>query len=385
MVGGIPIEFLLFALTLVGVAVLHDHALWVALAGLGAVLGWKLATQAGFAVAAHLAHEAPELLNLFGLLLGFALLARHFERSEIPDLLPRLLPRGWPGNFALLGAVFVMSAFLDNIAAAMIGGMVARHVYGGRVDIGFVAAIVAASNAGGAGSVLGDTTTTMLWIAGVSWRDVLYAYLAAVPALLFFGIAASLQQERTQAMTHELKAGARLRLPHLVATVLVLLGALAANVMFDFPAAGVWTAILICSSFATTDWLELREASRGAVFLLALVACASLMPVERLPPASMQTTLALGLVSAVFDNIPLTKLALEQGGYDWGALAYCVGFGGSMIWFGSSAGVAISGEFPQSKSVLAWVARGWHVIAGYFIGYASLMLLSGWQPHLLAR
>jgi len=43
----------------------------------------------------------------------------------------------------------------------------------------------------------------------------------------------------------------------------------------------------------------------------------------------------------VFDNIPLTRLALEQGGYDWAALAYAVGFGGSMLWFGSSAGVAV--------------------------------------------
>ena len=30
----------------------------------------------------------------------------------------------------------------------------------------------------------------------------------------------------------------------------------------------------------------------------------------------------LGFVSAVFDNIPLTKLCLDQGGYDWGVLAY---------------------------------------------------------------
>ena len=30
-------------------------------------------------------------------------------------------------------------------------------------------------------------------------------------------------------------------------------------------------------------------------------------------------------------------LALKQGGYDWGVLAYAVGFGGSMIWFGSSS------------------------------------------------
>jgi Na+/H+ antiporter NhaD/arsenite permease-like protein len=32
----------------------------------------------------------------------------------------------------------------------------------------YLTAVVAAANAGGAGSVIGDTTTTMIWIAGVS-------------------------------------------------------------------------------------------------------------------------------------------------------------------------------------------------------------------------
>lgn len=58
-----------------------------------------------------------------------------------------------------------------------------------------------------------------------------------------------------------------------------------------------------------------------------------MMPVQKLPDASRRVALGLGFVSAVFDNIPLTALALQQGGYDWGYLAYAVGFGGSMIWF----------------------------------------------------
>ena len=63
----------------------------------------------------------------------------------------------------------------------------------------------------------------------------------------------------------------------------------------------------------------------------------------------MANCAGLGFLSSVFDNIPLTALALKQGGYDWGFLAYTVGFGGSMIWFGSSAGVAISNMYPQAS------------------------------------
>src|SRR5258707_10574555 len=90
---------------------------------------------------------------------------------------------------------------------------------------------------------------------------------------------------------------------------------------------------------------------KGTVFLRALVTAASMMPVEKLPAAAWQTALGLGFVSAVFDNIPLTALALKQGGYDWGFLAFTVGFGGSMIWFGSSSGVALSNMYPEAKSV----------------------------------
>ena len=62
----------------------------------------------------------------------------------------------------------------------MIGGTIAMHVYKGDVSIGFLAAIVAASNAGGAGSVLGDTTTTMMWIDGVSPLVLTHALLFEV-------------------------------------------------------------------------------------------------------------------------------------------------------------------------------------------------------------
>ena len=82
--------------------------------------------------------------RLLGLLLGFAMLAKHFEESCIPALLPNYLPDDWKGGFVLLVMIFVLSSFLDNIAAAMIGGAVARTVFRGKVHIGYLAAIVAA-------------------------------------------------------------------------------------------------------------------------------------------------------------------------------------------------------------------------------------------------
>jgi Na+/H+ antiporter NhaD/arsenite permease-like protein len=114
------------------------------------------------------------------------------------------------------------------------------------------------------------------------------------------------------------------------------------------------------------------------VFLVALVAAASLMPVDTLPVPSWQSTFAIGVVAAAFDNIPLTALALQQGGYDWALLAYAVGLGGSSLWFGSSAGVALTSLFPEGRSSVRWLKEGWHVPLSYVIGFFVLLWVCGW-------
>ena len=396
-VAGIPVDFILFAVVLVTIALAHAHTLRIAVVGLAVITLYKLAFSpfhgvAGFAgLAHHLAGEWVLVANLFALLVGFALLARHFEESRIPLLLPRVMPDDWKGGFVLLAMVFVLSSFLDNIAAAMIGGAMAMSLYRGRVHVGFLAAIVAASNGGGSGSVVGDTTTTMMWIAGVKPLQVLEAYVAAVPALLFFGVFAARQQHALQPIVKDAPAGVRVDGSRVIAVVAILGAAIAANVVANLyfsawldrvPVIGlaVWLALLATATLARPDWSVVPAAVRGSVFLLSLVLAASMMPVEALPPATWPTTLGIGFLSAVFDNIPLTALALKQGGYDWGFLAYAVGFGGSMLWFGSSAGVALATMFPQARSARAWVGAGWHVAVAYVIGFAVLVAVLGWHP-----
>jgi len=396
--GGIPVEFLLFGATLVGVALFHHHTLKVALAGLGAITLWKLLFT-GFkegpglgGLAAHLGHEWVTLANLLCLLMGFALLSRHFEKTHIPVILPKFLPDDWKGAFAMLVLVFVLSSFLDNIAAALIGGAMAHQLFRAKVHVGFLAAIVAASNAGGAGSVVGDTTTTMLWISGVSPLDVAEAALPAAVALVVCGIPASIVQQRHSPILKDAHAHTHVDWRRAGIVALVLASAIGVNVgvnlgapelsdRFPFIGVAVWAALLVTVKVRRPDWEVLPETFKGSLFLLSLVTCASMMPVEKLPAASAPTTLALGFVSAVFDNIPLTALAIRQGGYDWGFLAYAVGFGGSMIWFGSSAGVALASLFPEARSVGAWLRHGWAVAVAYVVGFAVLWGALGWHPN----
>ncbi|MBP6763496.1 MAG: citrate transporter [Rubrivivax sp.] len=396
-IGPVPLEFIFFGCVLAGVALFHHYTLRVAVAGAVFISLYKIlfspfSTGAGLGgFVGHLGHEWVVLTNLLLLLLGFAVLADLFEKSEVPGLLPRVMPDDWKGGFVLLALIFVISSFLDNIAAAMIGGAVARSVFKGRVHIGYLAAIVAASNAGGAGSVVGDTTTTMMWIAGVHPLEVLEAFIASGVALLVFGIPASIQQHNHQPIQKDADEHVRVDWMRVFIVASILVSAIVVNVLintrfaavsdtFPFLGAAVWVAILATAALRKPTWSLLPGATKGSVFLLSLVLCASMMPVEKLPLASWQTALGLGFLSAVFDNIPLTALALKQGGYDWGFLAYAVGFGGSMLWFGSSAGVALSNLFPEARSVGQWLRHGWTIAVAYVVGFFVMLVMIGFHP-----
>src|SRR5674476_511306 len=308
-IGPVRVEFIIFGLILVGVALLHKQTFWVAVTGLTILLIFKFIFDPGFHFMEHvfgqntmfdqIMHknlrqgEWGIILNLMGLLLGFAILAKIFEESGLPEILPKFLPNDWRGPFLLLVFVCVISSFLDNIAAALIGGAIAIVVFKNRVHIGYIAAIVAASNAGGSGSVVGDTTTTMMWIDGVSAFNVLHAFIAAGIALLFFSWFASHQQDKYQRIQKDTSPNVKIDWHKIFNVGLILAGAIVSNILYDMPALGVWIAIIIGSFLKPVPWKEVPGAIKGTIFLLCLVFCASLMPVEELPNASWVTALAV--------------------------------------------------------------------------------------------
>jgi Na+/H+ antiporter NhaD/arsenite permease-like protein len=383
------VDYAIFALTLLGIAIFHHRALLIAVVGLAVAILLQIGlapsgVDAASGLVEHFVDEWVILANLFLLLLGFAVVSNQFERSSLPEAIPSRLPDGWTGGMVLLAFIFVLSAFLDNIAGAVIGGVVARHVFPRGVTVGFLASIVAAANAGGAGSVIGDTTTTMMWISGISPLEVLPAFIAATAAFAVFApFAAVAQQRKSPLVRHDLS---HLRVDRtrvgIVAFALATLVTVNVVANSSFPeheefapvlGMGLWIAILISTPLRAPDWSIMGETLKGSLFLVCLVALASLMPIDSLPAPSTATTFGLGVLSAVFDNIPLTALALNQGGYDWALLAYAVGFGGSMVWFGSSAGVALTNLFPEGRSVFAWLREAWYVPLSYVVGFFAML------------
>ena len=400
-IGPVPVEFILFAIVLAGVGIFHNQTFRIAVTGAIVIAAYKIFASpfhegAGFGgFVTHVEHEWVILVNLFLLLMGFALLARHFEESGVPAMLPRYLPNDWKGAWILLVAIAFISSFLDNIAAALIGGAVAHTVFKGRVHIGYIAGIVAASNAGGAFSVVGDTTTTMMWIAGVQPGEVFEALLASVVAVVFL-IPLAMTQQKYQPIEANPDKSAKIDWTRVAVVLSILALAIIVNIvanthfyeisnLFPFLGMAVWVAILATAGLRKPEWKLLPENLKGTIFLLSLVLCASMMPVEKLPTASWQTAFGLGFTSAVFDNIPLTALALTQGGYDWGFLAFAVGFGGSMIWFGSSAGVALSNMYPEAKNTKNYLRHGYWVTIAYVVAFFVLLGMRGFHPGSVPR
>jgi Na+/H+ antiporter NhaD/arsenite permease-like protein len=96
--------------------------------------------------------------------------------------------------------------------------------------------------------------------------------------------------------------------------------------------------------------------------------------------------LAIGIVSAVVDNVPLVAAAMGMYSlaefppdhFVWQFLAYCAGTGGSLLVIGSAAGIAAMGI---EKIDFVWYLRKitWLAAVGYFAGAGAFLL----QRHLI--
>lgn len=152
-------------------------------------------------------------------------------------------------------------------------------------------------NAAGPCSVVGDTTTTMMWIDGISPLKVADAYLPAFVAFLVFSVPAAMAQHRYQPIVRDAPAHLQIDWARLGIVAAILVAAVSANVFANlrYPALldtlpviglAVWAVLIATSVIRRPDWSIMPETFKGTIFLLGLVTCASMMPVEKLPPPS---------------------------------------------------------------------------------------------------
>lgn len=420
------LEFAVFFVMLTGLLFFHRRKLRVAAAGFTFMSVLYIVELGLGHYAGHLSeqHRWHLLANLALLIPGFTVVSYYFEHSGASDR----LALSWlvRTDTRLLWTVFMLSVGVDNIAACMIGGQLLLSRYGGgNVPFRMLIGVIGAANLGGAGSFVGDTTTVMLFAAGKLPAELAKAFVPSVVSQVLLAFWASrhmhaprpsgvIRQEEqryveeaeqqtagdTGERTHEVSWS--MLLPVILGVVGLILG----HFVAEWPGPGLWVGALagcvlgkiplrvdvlwyIGGHEPKKDTEPAKEdhggsnAIQNTWFLLLLVGSAELLPLEMLNGilqmfTSDQVAFALGLMSPWFDNIPLTAVALKLGGFDWGLLAFAVGFGGSSMWFGSTAGVSLGTTYPEIYETKRWL--GWRgpfvVLTGvYLVGFAAYLLV----------
>lgn len=316
------------------------------------------------------------VFNLLGVFLGLPIMAYHFMQSRIVEVVIPFLRRNWTTPFLLLVLVLLLSIAISDLTAALIGIIAAIIMFNSNLHIGYIVAIVATANIGNIINVSDIIPYSIVTESGITTRDILIAYIGGMIAFAIFAPIASIFQYKKEPLitpipNHRIFIEYR----HLTAALLIILGTILSTNLISSPAVGVWIGIAISTSFVKANWKAFERTIPCSVFLMLMIFTSGLMPIEEVPEASTLTTFVLGLLSALFNNIPLMKLALLQEGYNLPLLIYAISFGGSLIWFGSVVGIAISNIATESRAVSKWIYYGWYVIVAYTVGFFALYAL----------
>lgn len=304
---------------------------------------------------------------------------------------------------------FFLSAVLDNLTTAIIMSSLVVKILPEKKDrLWMIGMIVIASNAGGAWSPIGDVTTTMLWVGhqitavGIMKSLFFPSLLAAFIPMLLVMIPLKgsftpriLETKRDQHPTDQVII--------LCAGMGLLMGVpLFKSITHLPPFMGMMLAVGIL--WAISETLHKRrptiDAKPSAIFSALekidmpsiLFFLGILLAVSALSHAGILTEFAnilkstfpdnrillasIGLLSAIFDNVPLVAavqgmFSMDQypeGSFFWNFLAYCSGTGGSLLIIGSAAGVAAMGiekiDFFWYLKHISWIALIGYVVGG---------------------
>jgi len=311
----------------------------------------------------------------------------------------------------LIGFVtFFLSAILDNLTTTIVMISLIQKLIARRDDrLLFASLIVIAANAGGAWTVIGDVTTTMLWIGGqispvkIMGAVFLPSLLNLLVPLVFVsfslkgktiapptkdtGLLAVDRFERN--LMFYLGLGTLIAVPafkavtHLAPFMGILFGLgvlwLVGEIVHRHKDEHVRQPLTLVHALGRIDMSSIVF----FVGILLAVACLEHAGLLSMLAKWLDATLGrqdvivvvLGLLSAIIDNVPL--VAATMGMYDlahyppdsfiWEFIAYCAGTGGSILIIGSAAGVAAMG---LERIEFLWYARriAGPALAGYLAG-----------------
>lgn len=277
--------------------------------------------------------------------------------------------------FIITFLTFIFSSFLDNLTTTIVFLQISRRFFKGSNLVKSAAAIVIAANAGGVFSPIGDVTTTMLWLAGKFSAQAVFLQ-ALLPSLTVFIVSALLIGRTIKKSSPDLieHIGDLGRTEWLVISICLLsfLFPLFMTLVHLPPYLGlllglgvVWLIVDIGRirssqnarlSVTIEKFFQKTDIASLYFFIGILLAISALSHLGILAEISNRVftnnpsdsriiagNIAIGGLSAVFDNIPLTAAAIEiiktTDTSLWVLLALTVGVGGSLLLIGSAPGI----------------------------------------------
>lgn len=364
----------------------------------------------------HMFLEYAEIF--FFLVVAMTYVTAMGERGVFESLRAALIRRkfGFRALFWITGlCAFLMSPVLDNMTTALVMSAVVLAVGAGNRRFITIACVnlVVAANAGGAWSAFGDITTLMVWQAGkVEFAGFLPLF---VPSLLNWLVPAAIMHFAVPD-GHPQAPESHARLKHggiaiCVTFALTIAITVAARQWLDMPAAfGMLTGLALLNLLATRiDHRQRRYAlAQGLdddggysifriianaewdtlLFFYGVFGCVSgLAALGYLELASQWlygghghtlANVAMGLLSAVVDNIPIMFAVLKMdpamGQGQWLLITLTAGVGGSLLAIGSAAGVALMGVSRGQYTFSSHLRWTWAIA----LGYAASILAHLW-------
>ncbi|MEA1955501.1 MAG: sodium:proton antiporter NhaD [Campylobacterota bacterium] len=299
---------------------------------------------------------------------------------------------------------FFLSPIADNLTTALILATVLITIEQKNKAFLVPSAIniVVAANAGGAWSPFGDITTLMTWTAGKGeFVDFLFLFPAAIVGYLVTAFLLSRfvpntvpDVDLTKEVEPEMARGAKVVMALGIFTIF---SAVVSHQVLHLPA--MWGMMFGLALLKMYDYsLKKRHgegfrifesiakienntlmfffgilAAVGALYFIGWLALAAVV----YDPSVLGPTLsnvAVGFLSAIVDNIPVMSAVLKANptmGLDqWMLVTLTAGVGGSMISFGSAAGVGVMGKLPGVYTFDAHMKYSWTIIIGYFASVA---------------
>lgn len=415
------VVIIIFILGYVAIALEHPLRLNKAASALiTGVLCWTiyiLQSSSAHTVSEELLHLLGEIASILFFLLGAMTIVELIDSHNGFDIITEKINTTSKRKLLLIVAAitFFLSALLDNLTTTIVMVSLVSKLLNEKEDrLWFAGMIIIAANAGGAWSPLGDVTTTMLWIGGqVTALNIMKQLIlpsiavCLFPALLIGYRFKGKRIDPVQLPVRTVKEKSDGKIILLAGIGFLVFVPIFKTLTHLPPFMGMllalglmWviTTIIhkgkdagLSQKYTVTHALQKVDSPSILFFLGILLAVSALQSFGLLKEMAngLNSTFkndyligsALGLLSAVVDNVPL--VAASQGMYDlsvyptdhhfWEFIALTTGTGGSAIIIGSAAGVAAMGmekiDFMWYFKKIAWLA-----LVGFAAGIAVFLI-----------